>query len=232
MQGGKLRKFQRYIVEGMDVHTHIFFNIEADVLDLSLSGASIRSTQRLSMGRPYTFRFTRDEEVTSVQGVVVWEKLVGGRKDAKGQTIQVYTAGVQFLDVFTDKAQQLVEYIRSVAGATAGKRIAGIRLRLQEPGKAVVIRIDEYLVTAIGIGGISIEIDRELAPERVLLFELMIPSVETRLHFTGRVAYCREIPGAEARRFNVGIEIVEMAEREMSRWKGIVETLSPGAGKP
>ncbi len=232
MQGGKLRKYQRYVVEGMDIRARIFFNIEADVLDLSLSGASIRSTQRLNMGRPYALKFTKGDEVTSVTGVVVWEKLVGSEKDAKGQTLPVYTAGVQFTDVFTDKARQLVGYIRSVVGETAGKRMAGIRLRLHEPGKAVLIHMDKYHVTIVGLGGISIEMDRELTPDMVILFELILPAEETEVRFTGRVAYCRVMPGSETRMFDVGIEIVEMAETEMTRWKGIVETLTPGGGKP
>ena len=109
MLGSKPRKFQRYVVEGMDIHARTVFNMEADVLDLSLSGASIQSTQRLNMGSTYTFKFTRGDNLTSVSGVVVWEKLVGTKKNEKGEMMPVYLAGVQFSDILTDKAQELID---------------------------------------------------------------------------------------------------------------------------
>ncbi len=232
MQGSKPRKCERYVVEGMDIHARTIFNIEADVLDLSLSGASIRSTQRLNMGSPYTFRFTKGDDVISITGVVVWAKLVGSQKDAKGQTLPVYSAGVQFSGVLTEQAHQLVEHIKSVLGESAGKRVAGIRLRFLEPEEAVLIEMGEYAVTDVGLGGIRIEVDRDFTPERVLLLELVPSTGAAAVCFTGRIAYCREIPGTKVRTFSVGIEIVEMEEEEKARWKEFVETLSPGGMDP
>jgi len=232
MLGSKPRKFQRYVVEGMDIHARTVFNMEADVLDLSLSGASIQSTQRLNMGSTYTFKFTRGDNLTSVSGVVVWEKLVGTKKNEKGEMMPVYLAGVQFSDILTDKAQELIEYIKGVVGEAAGRRMAGIRLRLLEPKKAVVIQMENYIVTEVGLGGIRIETDQEFDPDIVLLFDLTPAVEEKSVHFTGRVAYCREIPGRETRMFIAGIEIVEIAAEEMVRWKELVEALSPGDKMP
>lgn len=108
------RKHRRDRLEGLSVYLKNIFNSEIEVLDISAGGAYIRGTKRFNIGGNYVFKFEHKDRVLAVQGTIVWAQLSGSKKISYGETMPIYTMGINFSCVSTDEIEQFKEFILGV----------------------------------------------------------------------------------------------------------------------
>ena len=221
------RTHPRHIVAGMGIHAKTLFNVEVEILDISTSGASIRSTKRLEIGSEYLFKVEHKDSIISVKGVIVWATLTGSSRISERETIPIYTAGVAFSDMLTDKGEQLREFIAVKIKELRERRLSGVRIKSDDPGKLVLSHLETCVVKDLSFGGVRIETREEPSGETAFQLEILLPENEAPLHSAARVAFCRQIPEETPQRYTVGVEFNDMSDEDRARLKQFIETL-PG----
>ena len=217
------RKHPRYIVVDMGVTAKTIFNNPVELLDISIGGASIRSSRRLSMGGKYVFKFHLKERVASMKGVIVWEKLTGTKNISEGEAMPWYTAGVEFTDALTDSAAELRKFL---VDKLKERRLSGVRIKLHTPESTLLACMEDCLVKDLSIGGMQIATDQKPSLETVFSFELILTGNENSIHGKGRVAYCLETTEEIPQRYSVGVEFLDMAgDEDKLRLKRFLEIL-------
>ena len=202
------RMHKRFIVEGMDINGKLMFTSEVSVINISISGISIKADRRLDIGKEYTLKLQEQNRVLTVKGIVVWSTLVENRADHHGDLVPVYNAGMKFIDVLNDRINEILQFIESHLKGDE-HRLTGLRFNISKPVKAVLQFPSHYLVSKISSGGMLIESNEALEVESRFPMELTMPEEET-ISFTGRVASCALIKGKGVEHFDIGIEFLEM----------------------
>lgn len=220
------RAHPRHAVADMGIHAKTLFNVEVEILDMSMSGASIRTTKRLEIGSEYLFKIAHRDNVISVKGSIVRAALTGSRRLSETETVPVYTAGVEFSEMNTDKAAPLREFIASKMEELRELRLSGVRLRIDDPGKVVLSHIETCVVKDLSLGGLRIETHEEPSGEAPFHLELLLPGHDAPVCSAARVAFWRSIAEAP-QHFTVGVEFTGISEEDRARLKEFIETL-PG----
>jgi Tfp pilus assembly protein PilZ len=212
------RGHSRHPVEG--VSGSFLFSTEGKILNLSLDGMALETSDYLQLGRSYTLKLVRDDEELVLQGRVVWCRMVGTARKEGGDVGPVYSAGVEFEELLGEAASEVQRFLGSNAVISLEKRLFG-RFRLHDSDTANVDYEASYRVEKISRNGMQISSDTFVEPEVVLDLELRIGrrSITT----TGRVVHGRRLdpqPGVDAAS-RLGIEFVDMTEKA----KTAIETL-------
>lgn len=195
------------------------FASHVEILNLSVGGMAITADRRLNIGTEYSVTLNRGQRTVSVTGVVAWSSLSGFRKEAGGESVVEYSAGIRFTDVMSEKASSLIELIGE-ARSPEEKRLDSVRFRI-ESAAAVLDRPETYKVKLISLSGMLIETGWPLATESVHTMQIQIESDEPPISFQGRVASCR--PAQEGHeRYEIGIAFAEVSTSERSRLEAFV----------
>jgi hypothetical protein len=216
------RRHSRSIVVDMGVTVKTLFHEAVELLDISIGGASIRSSRRFLIGGEYIFKFDLKERVVSMNGVVVWERLSGTRKLSEGEVMPVYTAGIKFTDVVKDRAAQLRQFL---VNKLKERRLSGVRIKFHAPESTVLGFMEACMVKDLSIGGMQILTGQTPPVGTTCSFELTLAGNENPLHGRGKVAYCIEPAGEIPQGCCVGVEFLEMGDADTSRLVTFLETL-------
>ena len=215
------------MVEDMDIRCRMFFATEVNLINISLGGIALNLLKRLNLGEAYTLKIESEKDAISLKGVVVWVKMTSLTKLIKGRKVPVYEAGMRFDEVLTRKGNDLLNFVSGHFSDEAIKeRVQGLRVKIKRPEKCVILDDREsYSVKMIGLGGMLIESDKELSVEGNFPMEIRLPEGVKSIQFLGRAAYCKEIPEKTPKRYDVGIEFVEMKERNRDQLKEFIDIL-------
>jgi c-di-GMP-binding flagellar brake protein YcgR len=220
------RKPRRYPVEGMGIYARTMFNTTVEVLELSLSGALIKGARGMLIGCKYNFKIEHGDKVIPVDGVVVWEK-TSTEKVTGGEAMAVYTAGIEFLDVRTNKAEHLKELIADKVRELKDRRLSGIRVKVSPPEKAVLSYMERCEIRDISVGGMRIEIEQEPHVDTIFSFELILTKTAAPVHCKGRIAFYHRVPEKIPKKYYAGVEFPEISGVDRSILEKFVETLLP-----
>jgi len=223
----KERRYRRFLIEGMDVKCRIFFNTEVKIHNISLGGVALSLNKRLNMGQKYTLKIESESNTISLEGVVVWEKITSLTREVKGKKFPIYEVGMSFDEVLTGKGADLLNFIDgNIFDKAIKTRVQGIRIKIIQPEKTVILDDrDSYYVKMIGLGGMLIESKEELDLEGRFSMEMSFSEDVNPIKFLGRTAYCVEIPGNTPKRYDTGIEFIEMNEKDRARLKEFIDIL-------
>jgi hypothetical protein len=219
------REGRRYVVEGMGIYAKTMFNTAVEVLELSVSGALIRGAQRFLIGCEYIFKIEHGDTVIPVKGIIVWKKITM-EKSSEGGAIPVYTAGIEFLDVLTDNAEQLKELISDKIQEMKDRRLSGVRVKIQPPEKALISYMENCLIQDISLGGLRMETEKEPPADMIFTLELILAKNESSIHCKGRIAFCQETTEEMRKRYSVGVEFRDLLESDKLKIERFIETLS------
>lgn len=223
------RKYVRYVVEGMGIYAKTVFNNEVEILDISITGGSVRGTKRFNIGSEYSFKFEHGGGVVSIRGVVVWEKLTGVKKIAEGETMPVYTMGLEFKNGLAAKKMEELKdiFIHKVKE----RRLAGMKVNSPSPERAILSYIDTCTVKDVSLGGMRIETGQELTVDTVYSLDLILSESEKAIACKGRIVFYQKVPEKTPQRYSVGVEFMGMKDEDKSILKAFVEVLSIDIGK-
>jgi c-di-GMP-binding flagellar brake protein YcgR len=221
------RKHSRYVVVGMGISAKTTHKTEVEILDISIGGCSVRGTRRFCMNGEYIFKFELSDRVISMKGSIVWEKMTGVKKISEEEAMPVYTAGIQFKDVLSEKALELKGFI---ADKLKEYRLGSVRIKLHTPEKTVLNYLETCVVKDISLGGMRIEAEQEALAETVFLLELVFAENEHLINCKGRVAFCLETPEKTQQRYSVGVEFIDMGAQDTLRLGKFIESLPTDIG--
>lgn len=204
----EVRKFRRRDVDS--VHGRMGCLSDINILNISLEGAAIATTKRLSLDREYALKLNYENSSLTLKGKIVWEVLSHSKTLKNGEVMPVYKAGVKFTNVLTEEATNLINYIEKSRKSDMEKRILGVRFKVHQPDNAMINLPFEYDIKKISLSGMLIaavtayEIDSE--------HEMEIYLDGTPITVVGRIANLAETKGEGAPRYDIGVEFIKISE--------------------
>ncbi|MHB8882489.1 MAG: PilZ domain-containing protein [Thermodesulfovibrionales bacterium] len=218
------RHHKRYLVEGMDISGTLMFAANVSVINISISGISLKADRRLELGREYTIKLKDRERIVTVKGQVMWSSLTGSKPGPHGEMVPVYSAGLKFTDVLNDRISEIVSFIE---GHLKGEehRLTGLRFNITKLSAAVLHFPSHYVVKKISAGGMLIESNEALDAESRFPMELAIPE-EQPVAFTGRVASCSAVNNKGVEHYEIGIEFISMDDEDRKKVDALIKLLN------
>jgi hypothetical protein len=216
------RRYKRFILEDKRVRAKTAQAVEIQIFDISLGGACIRIIKSLKVGGTYTLKLERDSRHLSLKCVVKWEQLRESIKKERGECIPVYTAGVEFVDILSDEAQELMKFLEEY-GAVYEKRLKGVRIAIQGQENAILDQDETCIVKQISLGGMLIQSQFEMESEERLSMDLYLPDQQEPIKINARVTSCIEVTDKEEKCFKVGIAFHEIGKTNMVRLKDFIQ---------
>src|SRR6185369_16529600 len=108
--GHRERRHPRYEVQ--DLHGSLLFRIDVIVLNLSLSGMAVETTQQMKLGRVYSVKLGDAAGFVDMDGIVKWCHLVKTRAGPNGEAQNVFHVGITFDGTLTEKASRLLAFMQ------------------------------------------------------------------------------------------------------------------------
>lgn len=216
------RRQPRFVVEG--VHGRMVFASQVEVLNMSVSGVALTADRRLNIGTEYTLKLEVGDHELTVKGVVVWSTLSEIKKNAKGEEAPVYSAGMRFTDVLSQRLMELLTFIDSHKRIPEN-RLGGMRFHIDAPGRAQLAYPTAYRVKVISRSGMLIETDGILELESRYPMDVSLDDGDP-IRFTGRVAFATEVEEDGRSLWDVGIEFLELDAGAAARLDGFIRSLS------
>ncbi len=178
----KERRHPRFATQR--VPGRIAFSVNAQALNISLSGIGVRTSTQLHVGRRYGFRLGQEPNAILVSGSVVWCRLAQTHRRSGGDVAPVYKAGIAFSDVISEKTMRLFEFVEKSEPTDLRRRIFG-RFKVAKDHSIVLESKSEFLVKQISLSGMLIESPLALQPGSV--FEMEIFLAGHRFSVRGRI---------------------------------------------
>lgn len=229
------RRYPRFAVEIMDLNGKILFANEVKILDLSVGGVLIKADKRLNIGRNYVLRIESRGKKLNVQGTVVRCMLSESQK-VQGNIIPIYTAGMQFTNLTSEKMNEIADFIRQNVQLEKYKacepdilKVSGIRLhvrfRIENLEKASVEFFEVYKVKKISLCGMLIESEEQVKAGDKLSMEMELFEDKT-IRFLGKIINCEPLKDTFPMMYKIGIEFDEMPEEDKITLKRFIDSLS------
>lgn len=205
------RSSPRYTVQ--DVHGTLLLSTEARILNMSLTGMAVETDARLRLGRPYSLKVQHDgEAAVPLTATVMWCQLRQSRPGDSAAARAVYVAGLEFGDVLTEKAHDVMTFLRSAAIVSVQTRVCG-RFRARFPDTINLNTEYQFEVEKISVSGMLIVTD--LVAEPGSLFETEVQLDEGVFRSHGRVANVSSAPGRKGTAaVALGVEFTGMSETD------------------
>jgi len=221
------RRYKRFKLNDRKVNGKMVLATEMQVIDISISGISLKANRRLNIGSVYTLKL-EGRKTISLRGTVVWCSLTETRKGSEEEMIPIYSAGMQFKDMSAERITELQYFIEShkieEVHVLGGARL-NIRFHIKDPENAILIYPDDYKVETISLGGMLIECLRNLEIESRIPMEMFIHD-DNPLKFVGRVASCRVIDKEGQKQYNIGIEFLDLTEKDREVLSSFVDYIT------
>jgi len=205
------RRAPRYPVQ--DVRGRLLLTTSATIINMSLTGMAVESATNPRVGRTYTVALTHgDRSGPALTGTVVWCHLKATRPSKPGDSAAVYEAGIQFAGMLSEKATELVAFLRTTAILTMHDRLTG--RFFVDPSERVDLNAEcEFVVKTLSATGMLIETDISPAPGSA--FEMRVALAGTEIRPRVRVAYVRDVGEQDKRRISaVGVEFVSLSDAD------------------
>ena len=235
------RRYERYKANLIGINGRIILAKFVKILDISIGGLSLQSEKRLNIGNEYTLKIDSKEKVFTVKGIVVWSVLNNSIKDSKGNIVPIYTAGIKFTNVSGEKINEITDLMQIYKRerdsdqkvnlfSSSGRRLY-VRIHVATPEKAVLNYQEAYKVKILSLGGMLIESSHSLEAESTVPMELIFPE-DKSIIFQGRVASCSQKKGKDLLHYDIGIDFVNMTEKDKEILHEIIRLLNHANDSP
>jgi len=208
----KRRRHRRIDLEYMNVQARTILTSECKILDMGMRGVRLATTQRLNINDKYSIKFNIDGKRILNKGTVRWARLVGNQKGQNQDSIPLFMTGIEFDSVLTDKGEEILHVLDECSG-NVGKRFGGKRVRIHAPGQTVLNVFREYPIKQISSGGMLVETDQEFVLDKRFFWAFNFPEDDI-IRCQGRVASCLETFTNNMKRYNIGIEFMDVQKED------------------
>lgn len=230
--GEERRRHKRFAVDVMGIGGKMLFARRVEILDISIGGILLRMDRGLEIKNEYALKLLNKDKSIFLRGIVVRSLKTGKRKFPSGKIIPVYDVGIKFTNLSNEKLSQLLKYIdvhhrggynRDAVHCLSGLRL-NIRFRIDFPEKAYLSCPEEYSVKELSLCGMLIESGYPLEIEKRITMEIFPPKVQS-INFSGRVVTCTPVSIKESKHYDIGIEFVEIPEKNTERLSAFILSL-------
>jgi PilZ domain len=212
MNSTQKRRYRRYEVH--DLYGSLLFRVEVKVLNLSLTGMAVEATQQLKLGRLHAVRLGTGGSAISVDATVRWCRLVGTRKGGTGEPVTVYLAGLTFDGMVTEKAENVMEFLKEHVVLALEKRVIG-RFRPKGESPIELAARVEFEVAKVSLSGMLLK--TRFMPTLETTFDVEMTLAGSPFESSCRVAYVDRNGGSEAEpEATVGVEFVRLGEPQQA----------------
>jgi c-di-GMP-binding flagellar brake protein YcgR len=219
------RRFKRFTLKVLEIHGRMIAATEVKVVDIGIGGIKLRANRRLNIGNEYALKLEAVDKTLSLKGVVVWSSLSDHIEGSHGEVVPIYTAGLKFTNISTDKITQLLDFIeehkKEEIYAMGGSRL-NVRFHINDPEKAILNYPASYKVKKISLGGMLIECVQALEVESRIPMELSLQD-DNPLKFVGRIATCQVIEEGDPKQYDIGIEFSGLTKKDNEMISTFVE---------
>jgi c-di-GMP-binding flagellar brake protein YcgR len=211
----------------------MIFATDVTILDISLGGISLKADKRLNLGSEYIIKIRARDEMINLRGEVIWALLSEHRGTPNGDVIPIYKAGLKFTHLSNEKSSEIVKLIenykreveRDIFACQLYDKRLFKRLRIDTPeGATVLRRYEGCKVKALSLSGMLMESESALNIEDRVPMKLTLAEDKT-ITFQGRVATCDLIAGQIPVFYDMGIEFLEMSEKDKDTLKEFISLL-------
>ena len=221
------RQQERYKLTLIDTHTKLVFANDVRILDMSLSGVSLKADRRMNIGCNYTITIKDEGRVLNIKGKVIWSLLSGYKGNTRGENIPIYTAGMNFTDISIEKQKEIEDFIEKHRGTDfteeCRKEIdkpldlyilndVPLNISIKNP-EDYILNKNFYRAKKLSLTGMMIECRKALEIESRLNMEITFPE-GISINVKGYVASCCMIKNKNSEHYNIGIEFIDMYEKE------------------
>lgn len=208
------RRYPRYEINGMAIYGKVLRPADVQIHNIGLGGAHITIKKKLDVGSEYVLHLMhKGTELVPIKGVVLWEKLEGNSTNDMGETIPVYSVGIEFKGVITSKGSDMLSFIGKASNDFT-LRLKGLRVKFHVPEKVILQYPEQYTVKKISKGGMLLETKEEFPVEAKFPIEIMFPIESEQVMFLCRVASCMLIENKAPKHFDVGIEFIDVQDKD------------------
>jgi hypothetical protein len=215
------RPHKRYVVDLLDVTSALTDANDMEILDISQKGISLRAGRRLNIGETYTLKIKSKDTLLTLKGTIVWSRISQIRKILHSETIPMYTAGMEFIDVSNDKRKEIIHFIEThkqnietpAVQENNGNRLS-IRVHVDIPEEAFIHnQAESHKVIQLSFSGARIQSKHPMKVNTSIPMMINL-SEEKFILFQGRIASCLLIRDAYPKAYDIGIEFTELSEQE------------------
>jgi hypothetical protein len=227
------RRYKRYALDIYDIHSEMLLAKEVKIMDISISGVSLKADKRMDINREYTLKIKSKEKNLILKGKVIWSLLSGNQSGPRGDSIPIYTAGLKFSDVATGRMRDIIDFIENHKREQDRQedlyQLSGLRLftrfQIMAPEETSLLHCyDGCKVKKLSLGGMLIESENPLEINSTMPMQLTFPQ-EKSITFKGRIASCLPIENTVPESYDIGVEFLEMSESDNQVLVEFIESL-------
>ncbi len=217
------RAHKRYTVDNLNVRGNIIFISDIEIVNISLNGIAIRCSRRIEPNREYTLYLSYEGKEITIKGRVVWSMITGSMLTEMGESAPVYTAGLEFVDVLSEKMSDLIRFIEThrIEGE---KRLSVVRFKVKSPETASLDYPYDYRVKKISLSGMLIETTQPFDVGKRFPVELYL--TDKTFKCIGRIASCSRVPTESSAVYDIGVAFDEISQENKDILSNFISTLS------
>ena len=215
----KPRRHRRYSTP--DLPGSFAHSVDANVLNISLTGIAVRTATQLSVGRKYLFQLGQEANRIHLSGTVKWCRLSGTQKLDEGDVAPVYEAGIALGEVFSEKAAELLQFLRSNVIVDLRSRIFG-RFNVESEDPLTLESKEDFVVKQLSLSGMLIATESLHEPEAVLELEIRLNGELFRCR--ARIVHVDEA-GVVGERpfFRMGVEFLQATTEQLQLLEDFIQ---------
>ena len=214
------RRHRRYDVE--DVHGSLAYQMDAKVLNMSLTGMAMETGSMLKVGSNYRLQVPFDGEILDLPADVKWCHLVRTQVSDGGEVVPIYHAGIDFRSILDDKAREILAFIESHIIVDLEQRLFG-RFKLVVDESVGLMEERDFQVRRISLSGMLIETGFSPQENELLNFEIQPDGFTIELR--GRVANSKQVSSGSEGLVEIGIEFVDLKPEQRRQLESFIESL-------
>jgi hypothetical protein len=219
------RRHKRYRLDSMEINGKMSLVEKVEIIDISLSGVSLKVDKKLELGREYVIRLGERKKEFDVRGVIVRSEVCGIEEEANGET--VYAAGMMFNGGQMDKLAMFLYAIdqKKKMNSVAAERRLKVRFQITTPGENVLSYPAQFKVKAISLSGMLIQTDLPLKVESRFPMGLSLQG-DNPVDLVGRVASCQMMDEGGRTHYEIGVEFLDVTEKDKILLKTFIDNLA------
>ncbi len=219
------RRHTRYRLDVMEINGKMSLVDKVEIVDISLSGVSLKVDKKLQLGREYVIRLGERKKEFDVKGVLVRSEVSEIEDKASGKV--VYAAGMMFNGGQLDKLATFLYALdqKKKMNAVAVERRLNVRFQITTPGEHVLSYPAQFNVKLISLSGMLIQTEEPLKTESRLPMVLAL-SDDNRANLIGRVVICQKKEEGGRTYYETGVEFMDVAEKDKMLLKTLTDKLA------
>ena len=105
------RQYKRFKVVARGIKGKMILAKDVEIVDISIGGILVKTDKRLYPSSKHIIKLMHKDKVISVKSIVIWSLLSGLQKNARGELIPMYTAGMEFSSYPEDTVNEITNLV-------------------------------------------------------------------------------------------------------------------------